>query len=1572
MKQNYLIVCILFQLFYCSLFAQVPQLPEKTTLDQTLHTGLQFTNPTAVDTLHIPLRSAETFSLELKAKVNAASNRGLDVFYKNKLGTGFRTSLDQTTFNATTLLTTPKNLSTSVNNAQEQTYRYIVTGSEVYVYLDGYFLTSLPLEQIADATSNDDDLTYGSDNLLGAWAGLPNNNAGKPTDYGWENNKISTIFNTANGGSGVRYMDLSSGHLIESDGSTFNGRLMYIRWDGNSYNSSVYSYPIQLHTGTHYTFSWLYELIANAGPGSKITVAVSTDREGTNNLVSKTFTSGNAFRLRTGNFSFLSQYTGTYYLSITGDWGLFGIGNLQLKSSNLINNWDGLYADNNGAPNQYGWASSDNTVNWAPANTAAGVAYQDVTTGHTLAEDNSTFNGRLLNLDFNSGTNRVFSLPVTLKAGVSYQFSGLIDQVDGGTADLQLALATTPEGSTTLVSQTITTSNTLQQASLLVTPEADATYYLKFTAASGTIGLANLSVLKKEQAQLVIGKDYEDGAIDVEVTSVKFDEGLFAPTPLPAAATQSQTLSAQTISTLTYSKTLLTLDTDAVLHLSNPIHPLINTTINLTSADAQLFFDGMRPSAVIASQLQYINVSGSPAINGSNIVVSSSGTGSVILAHSADYRPLTVYSEENFSGNSQQMQTVIPYKDLGDFDNAIRSIKLKKGYMATLASNADGTGYSKVFIAEDEDLEIAVLEPYLNQTVSFIRTMPWHEVTKKGLASGTNAEHVSLDITWYYNWNTGRESTPDIEYVPIRQTQYWPSLDAANTKAGYTHLLGYNEPDRPDQANMSVDAAIGAWPQLMQSGLRLGSPATSDPFNPWMADFMTKAEARNYRVDYMALHCYWYKSATQWANDLKYIYDKYKRPIWITEWNIGANWTGHSFPDGPTLLTDANATKHKNDLIAVLNVLDNADYVERYSIYNWVQDARAMFVTIDDNFKTRNPNWESYEWLKTATIVRTVEGDTGFSNVVLTPAGAYYATNTSNKAYDADFEFLRSWKPLAPELSYKVAEDYTSIDLNWTNTNFDLITKYVVERKLEGETKFSAFYESDDYTVLTKNDDIHSTAAYRIRVIGKDGTASPWSNIVLFEQEEVPEVPQGLQGEALSALRINLSWDASTDANSYTLQRAGTPTGTFTDIATNYTELTFQDTDLTPQTVYYYRLAATNTGGTSAYTDLVTITTPALTVPEAVTGMRVGSSDDQVFLNWDVRLDEQYLIKRAASENGNFETIATVTSAPYIDTETKNNTKRYYQILAANDAGESNPSASLMGAPKDGRHAYYGFEEAEGDAILDHWSLLDGVASGAYVREAGHRGMGIHLGSGNSFVQLKDGLMSTLSDFSITTWIKLDNLANWNRIFDFGSGTTNWMALEAANGSGKFQYEMEHGGTRNRVTTEYVLPVNEWVHVAVVQAADAVKLYVNGNEVGSSSFTLNPSNLGITTANYLGKSQYSDPVTEALVDEFTIFNYGLTEDAIKNLIDTGFLSAIGPKKNNPADHLFYTREHTLYCDYTGTKNTAYSVFTINGQFLTSGNFSNTATTNLGFYKTGVYVVHIESDTETQAVKVIVR
>ena len=391
----------------------------------------------------------------------------------------------------------------------------------------------------------------------------------------------------------------------------------------------------------------------------------------------------------------------------------------------------------------------------------------------------------------------------------------------------------------------------------------------------------------------------------------------------------------QTYATLADST--VTMSGKSELHVTAGSAPIPNTTINLTSQDSWVFFDGLKPSVVNSTYLSQIKVNGVTAVHGTNVRVVQYALGTVVIPHAPSYQPLTAYTGPNFSGTATNFGQYTIFNttgELGAQNNAVSSFKLKRGYMAVLANNANGTG-GKVYIAQDHDLDVSYMASGMDNNVEFIRVVPWRWVSKKGasdLSPGT------LNAQWNYNWNNDQSSTLDTEYVPIKQQRWWPAYPGEGQK-DVTHLSGFNEPNNSVEDayksldNGSVDTALSVWPELEATGLRIGAPAVTDGGKAWLYDFMDKAIAQGRRVDYIPIHMYMAnQSATSVYNWLKDVYDRYKKPIWVTEFNNGANWTGSK----PTYASNATAIE------SFIQMMDDAPFVERYSVYSRVEDTRQM------------------------------------------------------------------------------------------------------------------------------------------------------------------------------------------------------------------------------------------------------------------------------------------------------------------------------------------------------------------------------------------------------------------------------------------------------------------------------------------------------------------------------------------------------------------------------------------------------------------------------------------------------
>ncbi len=163
----------------------------------------------------------------------------------------------------------------------------------------------------------------------------------------------------------------------------------------------------------------------------------------------------------------------------------------------------------------------------------------------------------------------------------------------------------------------------------------------------------------------------------------------------------------------------------------------------------------------------------------------------------------------------------------------------------------------------------------------------------------------------------------------------------------------------------------------------------------------------------------------------------------------------------------------------------------------------------------------------------------------------------------------------------------------------------------------------------------------------------------------------------------------------------------------------------------------------------------------------------------------------------------------------------------------------------------------------------------------------VNLDGTNDYVSLPSGVVSGLTDFTISVWVYLDTISDWSRIFDFGTGTSVNMFLTPRNGStGTVRFAITTGGAGGEqiIDGNNALSANEWTHVAVTLSHNIGILYVNGEEVGrNSEMSLTPYSLGVTTQNYIGKSQYEDPGIDGCFDDFLLYSNALSAADVAEL-----------------------------------------------------------------------------------------
>jgi hypothetical protein len=178
---------------------------------------------------------------------------------------------------------------------------------------------------------------------------------------------------------------------------------------------------------------------------------------------------------------------------------------------------------------------------------------------------------------------------------------------------------------------------------------------------------------------------------------------------------------------------------------------------------------------------------------------------------------------------------------------------------------------------------------------------------------------------------------------------------------------------------------------------------------------------------------------------------------------------------------------------------------------------------------------------------------------------------------------------------------------------------------------------------------------------------------------EIPAVPVAVAATAQSSTGVLVSWQSSAGAAAYKVQRAsdvgGSPGswGGSSIVAGS----SFSDSGLSAGTTYWYRVAASNSAGDSAFSSAVSATTPSGASAPATPGnaAAIALSTSSIRVSWDPSPGATgYDVQRAPDAGGNpgsWGASAPVSASPFADSGLAAGTVYWYRVAASNSAGDS-------------------------------------------------------------------------------------------------------------------------------------------------------------------------------------------------------------------------------------------------------------------------------------------------------------
>ena len=345
-----------------------------------------------------------------------------------------------------------------------------------------------------------------------------------------------------------------------------------------------------------------------------------------------------------------------------------------------------------------------------------------------------------------------------------------------------------------------------------------------------------------------------------------------------------------------------------------------------------------------------------------------------------------------------------------------------------------------------------------------------------------------------------------------------------------------------------------------------------------------------------------------------------------------------------------------------LATCNTGQYTNYLRAHAWVTSYNIKELTPGNICFTTN-NWLGYPthtfvfmgWVTEGEYTLAYVADNQGKSVHVRNMGATYAT-------DAFVFFMHT--PIAPAKIAASSSGYNSININWSAVAG--ASMYGIYRATSSAGPYTlistprvARYSN---TGLTTNK-IYYYKVRSYRIIGKVKLSSFLSDTIF--SKPIPSTPTSVKGASSSYNSINTSWNTVTGATGYEVYRSAENEDLYTLIS-DTTAKSYNDTGLTTNSIYYYKIRAYRMAGTTKMGSDFSEPISSIPIPSSPTSVKGGSSScNSINTSWNaVTGANGYEVFRSTSSNNSYALILNTTDTSFNDTGLTINTNYYYKIRA--------------------------------------------------------------------------------------------------------------------------------------------------------------------------------------------------------------------------------------------------------------------------------------------------------------------
>ncbi|MFM7318143.1 MAG: LamG domain-containing protein, partial [bacterium] len=223
---------------------------------------------------------------------------------------------------------------------------------------------------------------------------------------------------------------------------------------------------------------------------------------------------------------------------------------------------------------------------------------------------------------------------------------------------------------------------------------------------------------------------------------------------------------------------------------------------------------------------------------------------------------------------------------------------------------------------------------------------------------------------------------------------------------------------------------------------------------------------------------------------------------------------------------------------------------------------------------------------------------------------------------------------------------------------------------------------------------------------------------------------------------------------------------------------------------------------------------------------------------------------------------------------------------------------TIYNGSETGLVGYWPMNEGAGGKVIDRSigtiidrsqnALTGNVTTSVYPQATGSNALSFDTTT-NSYITLpSSGLSNLTAGFTAGMWVYPTSNVNWQRFFDFGNGAASNNLVLCRNGANNdLAFYVFSGSTASSVVATNAIELNKWQYFAVTQdTSGTAKIYKNGVMVASSTLYI-PQNL-TRSNNYIGKSNWADPLYSGQMSDLSIWSRALDQTEISSAASTLF------------------------------------------------------------------------------------